>query len=133
VWQLFVFSSSFQPGTNAVKRRVAVVGGKLEARPIMRAGFCFCIHKEFAFLPEELVGFDLEIRSVSRYTALNYDHRLVDGREAVTFLCSVRDKLEDCLTCSDWLPCLPTDHTVLQGSCFQSLSGSLTNAAGPVI
>lgn len=29
------------------------------------------------------------------YTALNYDHRLIDGREAVTFLCSVRDKLED--------------------------------------
>ena len=42
---------------------------------------------------------------MSRYTALNYDHRLVDGREAVTFLCSVRDKLEDCLTCCDCFPC----------------------------
>ena len=58
------YPQSASMGTNAVKRRVAVVGGKLEARPIM-------------------------------YTALNYDHRLVDGREAVTFLCSVRDKLED--------------------------------------
>lgn len=29
------------------------------------------------------------------YLSLTYDHRLVDGREAVTFLCSVRDKLED--------------------------------------
>lgn len=29
------------------------------------------------------------------YIALTYDHRLVDGREAVTFLCSVRDKVED--------------------------------------
>lgn len=29
------------------------------------------------------------------YVSLTYDHRLVDGREAVTFLCSVRDKLED--------------------------------------
>ena len=29
------------------------------------------------------------------YLALTYDHRLVDGREAVTFLCSVRDKVED--------------------------------------
>eukprot|EP00927_Polykrikos_kofoidii_P079651 TRINITY_DN76448_c0_g1_i1.p1 TRINITY_DN76448_c0_g1~~TRINITY_DN76448_c0_g1_i1.p1 ORF type:complete len:618 (-),score=158.05 TRINITY_DN76448_c0_g1_i1:81-1727(-) len=29
------------------------------------------------------------------YMSLTYDHRLVDGREAVTFLCSVRDKLED--------------------------------------
>jgi len=29
------------------------------------------------------------------YLALTYDHRLIDGREAVTFLCSVRDKMED--------------------------------------
>jgi 2-oxoglutarate dehydrogenase E2 component (dihydrolipoamide succinyltransferase) len=29
------------------------------------------------------------------YVALTYDHRLVDGREAVTFLCKVRDRLED--------------------------------------
>jgi 2-oxoglutarate dehydrogenase E2 component (dihydrolipoamide succinyltransferase) len=29
------------------------------------------------------------------YLALTYDHRLVDGREAVSFLCSVRDKVED--------------------------------------
>merc|ERR1719382_928347 len=29
------------------------------------------------------------------YLALTYDHRLVDGREAVTFLCSVRDQIED--------------------------------------
>lgn len=58
------YPQSASMGTNAVKRRVAVVNGKVEARPIM-------------------------------YTALNYDHRLIDGREAVTFLCSVRDKLED--------------------------------------
>jgi len=29
------------------------------------------------------------------YLSLTYDHRLIDGREAVTFLCSVRDKMED--------------------------------------
>jgi len=29
------------------------------------------------------------------YMSLTYDHRLVDGREAATFLGSVRDKLED--------------------------------------
>ena len=29
------------------------------------------------------------------YLALTYDHRLIDGRDAVTFLCSVRDKIED--------------------------------------
>ena len=31
------------------------------------------------------------------YLALTYDHRLVDGREAVSFLCSVRDKVADSL------------------------------------
>merc|ERR1719440_1739983 len=29
------------------------------------------------------------------YLSLTYDHRLIDGREAVTFLVNVRDKMED--------------------------------------
>jgi 2-oxoglutarate dehydrogenase E2 component (dihydrolipoamide succinyltransferase) len=29
------------------------------------------------------------------YLALSYDHRLVDGREAVTFLLRVKEALED--------------------------------------
>jgi 2-oxoglutarate dehydrogenase E2 component (dihydrolipoamide succinyltransferase) len=29
------------------------------------------------------------------YLALSYDHRIVDGREAVTFLVKVKDVLED--------------------------------------
>jgi 2-oxoglutarate dehydrogenase E2 component (dihydrolipoamide succinyltransferase) len=29
------------------------------------------------------------------YLALTYDHRLVDGREAVTFLKSIADKIAD--------------------------------------
>jgi len=29
------------------------------------------------------------------YLALTYDHRLIDGREAVTFLKSVQAKIED--------------------------------------
>jgi 2-oxoglutarate dehydrogenase E2 component (dihydrolipoamide succinyltransferase) len=29
------------------------------------------------------------------YVALTYDHRLIDGRESVTFLKSVKEKLED--------------------------------------
>lgn len=29
------------------------------------------------------------------YLALTYDHRLIDGREAVTFLVSVKNKIED--------------------------------------
>lgn len=51
-------------GTNSVKKRAAVVDGKVVARDMM-------------------------------YLSLTYDHRLVDGREAATFLVGVRDKLED--------------------------------------
>ena len=51
-------------GMHATKMRPVVVGGKVEARPMM-------------------------------YLALTYDHRIIDGREAVTFLVGVRDKVED--------------------------------------
>jgi len=47
-----------------IQERPMVVGGKIEARPMM-------------------------------YLALSYDHRIVDGREAVTFLVRVKDVLED--------------------------------------
>lgn len=30
-----------------------------------------------------------------RYVALTYDHRIVDGREAVLFLNSIKDGMED--------------------------------------
>jgi 2-oxoglutarate dehydrogenase E2 component (dihydrolipoamide succinyltransferase) len=36
----------------------------------------------------------VEIRPMM-YLALSYDHRIVDGREAVTFLVRVKDNLED--------------------------------------
>ena len=36
----------------------------------------------------------VEIRSMM-YLALSYDHRIVDGREAVTFLVRVKEALED--------------------------------------
>jgi 2-oxoglutarate dehydrogenase E2 component (dihydrolipoamide succinyltransferase) len=36
----------------------------------------------------------VEIRPMM-YLALTYDHRLIDGREAVSFLVNVRDKVED--------------------------------------
>jgi 2-oxoglutarate dehydrogenase E2 component (dihydrolipoamide succinyltransferase) len=29
------------------------------------------------------------------YLALSYDHRIIDGREAVLFLVSIKDALED--------------------------------------
>lgn len=40
------------------------------------------------------VGGKVEIRPMM-YLALSYDHRIIDGREAVTFLVSVKEKLED--------------------------------------
>ncbi|CAK8163191.1 dihydrolipoyltranssuccinylase [Candidatus Xenohaliotis californiensis] len=30
------------------------------------------------------------------YVALSYDHRIIDGHEAVIFLCSIREYIEDC-------------------------------------
>jgi 2-oxoglutarate dehydrogenase E2 component (dihydrolipoamide succinyltransferase) len=41
-----------------------------------------------------VVAGKVEVRPIM-YLALTYDHRLIDGREAVLFLCSVRDKVED--------------------------------------
>ena len=40
------------------------------------------------------IGGKVEIRPMM-YLALSYDHRIVDGREAVTFLVRVKDNLED--------------------------------------
>ncbi len=51
-------------GMHKIQERPMVVGGKLEARPMM-------------------------------YLALSYDHRIVDGKEAVTFLVRVKESLED--------------------------------------
>ncbi|MPZ55871.1 MAG: 2-oxoglutarate dehydrogenase complex dihydrolipoyllysine-residue succinyltransferase [Rhizobiales bacterium] len=51
-------------GMHKIQERPVVVGGKVEARPMM-------------------------------YLALSYDHRIVDGREAVTFLVRVKEGLED--------------------------------------
>src|SRR6185295_9998688 len=51
-------------GMHKIQERPMVVGGKIEARPMM-------------------------------YLALTYDHRIVDGRDAVQFLVHVKDLLED--------------------------------------
>ena len=40
------------------------------------------------------IGGKIEVRPMM-YLALSYDHRIVDGREAVTFLVKVKDVLED--------------------------------------
>ena len=39
-------------------------------------------------------GDSIEIRPMM-YLALSYDHRIIDGREAVSFLVRIKDKIED--------------------------------------
>jgi 2-oxoglutarate dehydrogenase E2 component (dihydrolipoamide succinyltransferase) len=51
-------------GMHKIEERPVIIGGKIEARPMM-------------------------------YVALSYDHRVVDGREAVLFLVRVKEMLED--------------------------------------
>jgi 2-oxoglutarate dehydrogenase E2 component (dihydrolipoamide succinyltransferase) len=41
-----------------------------------------------------VVGDQIVIRPMM-YVALSYDHRIVDGREAVTFLVRVKERVED--------------------------------------
>ena len=41
-----------------------------------------------------VVGGKIEIRPMM-YLALSYDHRVIDGKEAVTFLVRVKESLED--------------------------------------
>ena len=40
------------------------------------------------------IGGKVEIRPMM-YLALSYDHRLIDGREAVTFLKTIKEAIED--------------------------------------
>jgi 2-oxoglutarate dehydrogenase E2 component (dihydrolipoamide succinyltransferase) len=40
-----------------------------------------------------VIGEEIKIRPMM-YVALSYDHRVVDGREAVSFLVAVKDRLE---------------------------------------
>jgi 2-oxoglutarate dehydrogenase E2 component (dihydrolipoamide succinyltransferase) len=41
-----------------------------------------------------VIGDRIEARPMM-YLALSYDHRIVDGREAVTFLVRVKESIED--------------------------------------
>ncbi len=41
-----------------------------------------------------VVNGEIKIRQMM-YLALSYDHRIIDGKEAVTFLVKVKEALED--------------------------------------
>jgi 2-oxoglutarate dehydrogenase E2 component (dihydrolipoamide succinyltransferase) len=75
------------------------VFGSLMSTPILNApqSGILGMHKiqprPMAITDDKGVG-KIEIRPMM-YLALSYDHRIVDGREAVTFLVKVKDNLED--------------------------------------
>ena len=72
-------------GMHAVKDRAVVVNGQVRSLSLSHLSLMI-----FAAL--------LIIQVVSRpmmYVALTYDHRLIDGREAVTFLVKVKEAIED--------------------------------------
>jgi 2-oxoglutarate dehydrogenase E2 component (dihydrolipoamide succinyltransferase) len=70
------------------------VYGSLTSTPILTApqSGILGMHK-IQERPVAVAG-KVEIRPMM-YLALSYDHRIVDGREAVTFLVRVKDCLED--------------------------------------
>ena len=51
-------------------------------------------HRDLTTERPMVVGGKIEVRPMM-YLALSYDHRIVDGREAVTFLVRVKESLED--------------------------------------
>jgi len=70
------------------------VYGSLMSTPILNApqSGILCMHK-IQERPMVVAG-KIEVRPMM-YLALSYDHRIVDGREAVTFLVRVKESLED--------------------------------------
>ena len=54
------------------------------------------------------VGDNIEIRPMM-YLALSYDHRIIDGREAVSFLVKVKEAIEDPRR---------TSRSLTSGSCY---------------
>lgn len=78
-------------GMHATKMRPVVVDGEVSLRKFIFHQ-CF-IRQGIPFTP--LCFFPQVVSRPMMYLALTYDHRMVDGREAVTFLKSIADKIED--------------------------------------
>ena len=55
-----------------------------------------------------VVGDKVEVRPMM-YLALSYDHRMIDGREAVTFLVRVKECIEDPRACCSTCESAPND------------------------
>ncbi len=70
------------------------VYGSLKSTPILNAPQSGILGMHKTQERPMVMGGKIEIRPMM-YLALSYDHRLVDGREAVTFLVRVKEALED--------------------------------------
>ncbi|HTX66832.1 MAG TPA: 2-oxo acid dehydrogenase subunit E2, partial [Opitutaceae bacterium] len=70
------------------------VFGSLLSTPILNAPQCAILGMHAIQDRPVAVAGQVVIRPMM-YLALSYDHRIVDGREAVTFLVKVKQTLED--------------------------------------
>ena len=70
------------------------VFGSLMGTPIINPPQSAILGMHATKLRPTVVAGKVEVRPIM-YLALTYDHRLIDGREAVLFLAGVRDKVED--------------------------------------
>jgi 2-oxoglutarate dehydrogenase E2 component (dihydrolipoamide succinyltransferase) len=69
-------------GLHAIKDKPVAINGKVEIRPVSPSWSSVAEIRKLTLLQ-------------MMYLALTYDHRLLDGREAVTFLVKVKEYIED--------------------------------------
>ena len=69
-------------GLHAIKDKPVAINGKVEIRPV-------------SYQPLQIFIATHANRRQMMYLALTYDHRLLDGREAVTFLVKIKEYIED--------------------------------------
>ena len=84
--------SDMQGGTFTISN--GGVYGSLMSTPILNAPQSGILGMHKIQERPVAIGGKVEIRPMM-YLALSYDHRIVDGKEAVTFLVRVKDSLED--------------------------------------
>ena len=70
------------------------VYGSLMSTPILNPPQSAILGMHKTQMRPMAIGDKVEIRPMM-YLALSYDHRIIDGREAVTFLVRVKEAIED--------------------------------------
>lgn len=70
------------------------VFGSMMSTPILNANQSAILGMHATKLRPTVVGSQILARPIM-YVALTYDHRIIDGREAVLFLRSIKESIED--------------------------------------